>query len=70
MRGRCHTGSVAILWRMKKRRWSPRRAMNAVPGVMQLESNTSCPGGGPSPLRAAAAAACLTVRRTHLGGLK
>jgi hypothetical protein len=45
------------LWRMKKRRWSPSRAMNAVPGVMQLESKASSPGGGPSPFRAAAAAA-------------
>jgi hypothetical protein len=58
MRGRCHTGSLAILWRMKKRRWSPSRAMKAVPGVMQLESKASSPGGGTSPLRAAAAAAC------------
>lgn len=58
MRGRCHTGSLAILWRMKNRRWSPSRAMKAVPGVMQLESKASSPGGGASPLRAAAAAAC------------
>mmetsp|Transcript_15488 Transcript_15488/g.46757 ORF Transcript_15488/g.46757 Transcript_15488/m.46757 type:complete len:253 (-) Transcript_15488:449-1207(-) len=57
MRGACHTGSLCILWRMKKRRWAPSRAMNAVPGVMQLLSNTSTPSGCVSPLRAAAAAA-------------
>ena len=57
MRGRCHTGSSAILRRMKKRRWLPRRPMNAVPGVMQFESKACSPAAGPSPRRAAAAAA-------------
>lgn len=61
MRGVCHSGSSFILRRMWKRRWAPRRAMKAVPGVMQLLSNASTPSGGTSPFRAAAAAACSPI---------
>ena len=56
--GCCQTGSSAIFFRMKKRRCAPRRAMNAVPGVMQLLSNRSSSPSG-SPRRTAAARACV-----------
>ena len=56
MWGRCQAGSSAIFLRTKKQRWSLRRAMKAVPGVMQFESNAF--GSTASPFRSACAAFC------------
>ena len=53
---RCHAGSLVCCLRTKKCRCSDRRAMNGVPGVMQLLSNGS-PSGAGSPRRCAAARA-------------
>ena len=59
--GDCHAGSVSIFFLMKNRRCFPRRCMNEVPGVMQLESKASAGRG--SPLRSAASRACSST--TH-----
>lgn len=58
---RCHAGSLVCCLRTKKCRCSDRRAMNGVPGVMQLLSNGS-PSGAGSPRRCAAARASMASR--------
>jgi hypothetical protein len=56
-RGACHTGSSLIFLRRKKCRCLPRRAMNSVPGVMQLLSNLYSSGVA-SPASSASFSRC------------